>query len=56
MHGRGKHIDVCFHFLRDLTREGTMELVPCGTKEQLANLITKPLLKLGIFQKLPEVN
>ncbi|PNX78271.1 hypothetical protein L195_g034248 [Trifolium pratense] len=27
MHGRCKHIDVRFHFLRDLTKDGTIELV-----------------------------
>lgn len=29
MHGRSKHIDVCFHFLRDLTKDGVVELVHC---------------------------
>jgi hypothetical protein len=28
MHGRSKHIDVRFHFLRDLTRDGVVELKP----------------------------
>ena len=27
LHGRSKHIDVRFHFLRDLTKEGIVELV-----------------------------
>ena len=31
MHGRSKHIDVRFHFLRNLTKEGTIELVYCGS-------------------------
>ena len=31
MHGRSKHIDVRFHFLRNLTKEGTIELVHCGS-------------------------
>lgn len=64
MHGQSKHIDVHFHFLRDLTKEGTVELVFCGTQEQQADVMTKPL-KLEPFQKLrdrlgvfsvPEVN
>jgi hypothetical protein len=50
LHGRSKHIDVRFHFLRDLTREGTVELVYCGTQEQLADVMTKPLT-LDVFQK-----
>jgi hypothetical protein len=48
MHGRCKHIDVRFHFLRDLTKEGTIELVFCKSKEQLADIMTKPL-KLESF-------
>jgi hypothetical protein len=50
LHGRSKHIDVRFHFLRDLTREGAVELVYCGTQEQLADIMTKPL-PLAAFQK-----
>lgn len=64
IHGRSKHIDVRFHFLRDLTKEGIVELVQCSTREQIADILTKPL-KLETFLKLrdmlgvcpyPEVN
>ena len=51
MHGRSKHIDVCFHFFRKLTKAGTVELVHCGTQEQLADRMTKPL-KLDVFLNL----
>ena len=51
MHGRSKHIDVRFHFLRDLTKDGTVELVHDDTQEQLADIMTKPL-KLNTFVKL----
>ena len=44
MHGCSKHIDVRFHFLRDLTRDG---------EEQVANIMTKSL-KLDAFIKLRE--
>ncbi|PNY16188.1 hypothetical protein L195_g012900 [Trifolium pratense] len=53
MHGRCKHIDVRFHFLRDLTKDGTVELVHCRSEDQLADLLTKPL-KLESFCKLRE--
>lgn len=53
MHGRSKHIDVRFHFLRELTKEGAIELVHCGTRDQVADLMTKPL-KLEMFLKLRE--
>jgi hypothetical protein len=33
LHRRCKHIDVCFHFLRDVTTKGIVELVYCGNKE-----------------------
>lgn len=51
MHGRTKHIDVRFHFLRNLTKDGTVELEYCSSEEQLADLMTKPL-KLDSFCKL----
>jgi hypothetical protein len=53
MHGRCKHIDVRFHFLRDLTKDGVVELIHCRTKDQLADILTKPL-KLDAFCKLRE--
>ena len=51
MHGRSKHIDVRFHFLRDLTKEGTIELVHCNTQEQIVAIMTKSL-KLEVFLRL----
>ena len=53
MHGRSKHIDVMFHFLHDLTRDGVVELKHCVTQEQVADIMTKPL-KLDMFLKLRE--
>lgn len=53
MEGAIKHIDVRFHFLRDLTEDGEVELVHCNTQDQVGNLMTKPL-KLDAFQKLGE--
>ncbi|GAU31303.1 hypothetical protein TSUD_315120 [Trifolium subterraneum] len=43
LHGRCKHIDVRFHFLRDLTKDGIIELVHCKSEDQLADAMTKPL-------------
>ena len=54
MHGRSKHIDVRFHFLCDPTKEGVVELVHCGTQDQIADVMTKPL-KLDMFLKLREL-
>ena len=51
LHGRSKHIDVRFHFLRDLTRNETIELIFCRSEDQLADIFTKAL-KINIFHKL----
>ncbi|XP_062020877.1 secreted RxLR effector protein 161-like [Rosa rugosa] len=48
---KSKHIDIRFHFLRDLTRDGVVDLVHCGSKDQLADIMTKPL-KLEAFLKM----
>ena len=40
LYGRSKHIDVCFHFLCDLSREGAIELVYYATQDQLADVMT----------------
>ncbi|CAL5384331.1 unnamed protein product [Camellia sinensis] len=53
MHGHSKHIDVRFHFLPNLTRDGVVELKHCVTQEQAADIMTKPL-KLDVFLKLRE--
>lgn len=50
-HGRSKHINVRFHFLRELTNDGTLIMEHCGSGDQLADIMTKPL-KLEQFEKL----
>nr|KYP74877.1 Retrovirus-related Pol polyprotein from transposon TNT 1-94 [Cajanus cajan] len=50
-HGRSKHIDVRFHFLRDIVREGKIKLSYCSTYNQVADIMTKPL-KLEQFVKI----
>lgn len=51
MHGRCKHVDIRFHFLRDLTKDGTIELIHCNSEDQIADMFTKPL-KLESFCRL----
>jgi len=43
MHGRSKHIDVRFHFLREFANNGIIKLLHCGLEEQTADMMTKPL-------------
>lgn len=50
MHGRSKHIDVRFHFLRDLTKDGAIRLMHYSSEDQVADIMTKPL-KLENFSK-----
>ena len=51
MHGKSKHIDVRYHFLRELVNDGVVQLQFCGTRHQLADILTKPL-KLESFWEL----
>ena len=51
MHGRSKHISIRYHFLRDLAKNGVVELKYCRSQEQIADIMTKPL-KLDTFERL----
>ena len=44
-HKRSKHIDVRFHFLRDIVEKKQIEIVYIPSKDQLADILTKPLAK-----------
>jgi hypothetical protein len=48
MHGRCKHTDDRYHFLRDLTKEGVVEHTHCSSQVQVADIMTKAL-KLETF-------
>ena len=50
-HGKSKHIDVKFHFLRDLVNNGVIKLSYYASENQTADIMTKPL-KLEQFEKL----
>ena len=52
-HSKNPVIHVRFHFLWELTNQGEVELVHCGTKDQLAYIMTKAL-KLEVIVKLIE--
>ena len=42
-HGRSKHIETKFHFLRDQVSKGRIKLTYCKTENQVADVLTKPL-------------
>jgi hypothetical protein len=42
-HSRTKHIAIRYHFLREHQQRGDIEIAYVSTKEQLADIFTKPL-------------
>jgi len=50
LHGRSKHIDIKFHFLREMVKENVVNLSYCKTQDQIADIMTKPL-GLELFLK-----
>ena len=49
-HSRSKHIDIQYHFIKDQVEEGTIQLEYVGTKDQISNILTKPL-STKLFEK-----
>ena len=43
-HSKTKHIDVKYHFVRQAISEGGVDLKKVHTKENSANMFTKPVL------------
>lgn len=50
LHGRSKHIDVKYYFLRDLSNGGTIKLIYCKSENQVADILTKPLKPAAFFK------
>jgi hypothetical protein len=42
-HGRMKHVNLKYHFIRDYVQDGTLLLEYCSTDKMLADMFTKPL-------------
>ncbi|KAI3713826.1 hypothetical protein L1987_72412 [Smallanthus sonchifolius] len=51
LHRKTKHIDVRYHYLRDLVNEEIIKLLFCPTADQVADVMTKPV-KLDSFEKM----
>ena len=43
VHRKSKHVDTSHHFIPKLVNDGQISLLFCASKEQLANMFTKPL-------------
>ena len=50
-HGRRKHIEIRYHFIRYHVKEKTVKLTYCKTEDQIADIFTKPL-KTETYSKL----
>jgi hypothetical protein len=59
-HDRSKHIEIHYHYIRDMVQRGALKLQYINTDEQVADVLTKPLShvkfeyfrdKLGIVRK-----
>ncbi|KAK8921024.1 hypothetical protein KSP39_PZI020057 [Platanthera zijinensis] len=51
LHGRSKHIETRYHFLREQVELKIVEVVYCPTGEQVADIFTEAL-KVETFEKL----
>ena len=58
-HDNWKHIEIKYHYIRDMVQRGAVKLQYVATKEQIADVLTKPLArvkfeylreKLGVLQ------
>ena len=52
-HRRSKHIDIKFHYIRELVKGREIEMEFCKFEDQVADVLTK-LLKVEVFNKLKE--
>ena len=50
-HGRSKHIDIKYHFIKEHCVDGCIQLIYCPTEEMKADMFTKPLYSTQ-FKKL----
>jgi hypothetical protein len=53
-HGRSKHIDIKYHFIRQCVERGQIAVRRIGTNEQKADVLTKalPVGKLAVMRHL----
>jgi hypothetical protein len=47
LHERSKHIDICYHFIRDLAEKGKLNVEFIPTTEMVADGMTKPLQRVA---------
>jgi hypothetical protein len=47
---RSKHIDTCFHFIRECVADGKIEVEHIGTEGQVADILTKALCHVKFIE------
>jgi hypothetical protein len=55
-HSRTKHKGIRYHFLRDHQQKGDIDIAYINTKDQLANIFTKPLDEQSFTKLRNELN
>jgi transposase InsO family protein len=45
-HDKTKHIEIWYHYIRDMVQKGVVKLQYVGTDEQVADVLTKPLSRV----------
>ncbi|GKB75018.1 hypothetical protein Tco_0936430 [Tanacetum coccineum] len=49
-HSRAKHIDICYHFIKEQVENGIVELYFFRTEYQLADIFTKPRCTIPFYK------
>ena len=54
LHKRSKHINICYHFIRDLAKQKKLQISYIPTDEMVADGMTKPLQRVAFerFKKM----
>ena len=45
-HENSKHIEIKYHYIRDMVQRGAVKLLYIATEEQIADVLTKPLARM----------
>ena len=45
-HDKSKHIDIKYHYVRDMVQRGAVKLQYVATNEKIADVLTKPLARV----------
>ena len=52
-HDKSKHIEIKYHYIRDMVQKGLVKLQYVSSEEQIADVLTKPLaiMKFEYFRE-----